>query len=72
MLPWKFYWWLVRGTLLMELELLRDLLMELELLRDFFGNFWARGERYYFCMGGSMQDGCKVRMSTQGENVHMR
>ena len=34
-------WWLVRGTLLMELAL----------FRDFFGNFSTRGEKYYFCMG---------------------
>ena len=32
----KFYWWLVRGTLLMELGL----------LCDFFENFSMRGERY--------------------------
>ena len=29
--------------------------MESGLFRDFFGNFSTRGERYYFCMEGSMQ-----------------
>ena len=30
--------------------------METGLLHDFFGNFSTRGEKYYFCMKGSMQD----------------
>ena len=29
--------------------------METGLLHDYFGNFSTRGERYYFCMEGSMQ-----------------
>ena len=32
------------------------LLMESGLLHDYFGNFSTRGERYYFCMEGSMWD----------------
>ena len=29
--------------------------MEMGLLHDYFGNFSTQGERYYFCMEGSMR-----------------
>ena len=51
-------WWLVRGTLLMELGL----------LHYSFGNFSTRGERYYFGWRGA----CEVRICTRGENVYAR
>ena len=47
--------------------------MEWGLLHDLFGNFSTRGERYLFCIQGSMQDGHdmrllhKVRMVTRGD-----
>ena len=42
--------------------------MELGLLHDFFGNFFTRGERYYFGWRGA----CEVRICRRGENVYLR
>ena len=38
--------------------------MEMGLFHDCFGNFSMRGERYYFCVEGSMQGEieCEVRL----------
>ena len=41
--------------------------MELRLLHEFFWNFSMQGERYYFCMEGSMsaESACKVGWSCE-------
>ena len=49
-------WWLVTGTLFMQLEL----------LHDFFGNFSTQGERYYFHVEGSRNNGCEMGMEWSG------
>ena len=37
-----------------------------------FGEFSMWGERYYFCVEGSMQGGHEMRIATWGENGHVR
>ena len=54
-------WWLVRGTLLMELGL----------LRDFLGIFPHEVKDIIFTLRGTW-GGCEMRMATQSENTHAR
>ena len=58
----KFYWWLVRGALLMELWL----------LCDFLGNFFRVRCKTLFLHGEGTRSGHEMTMATWGENAHAR